>query len=202
MSAGSYSAFKLEDVTETFDVEVRFVADLFVKVAEQKVSQRLLDELSRNIPLAFSMGSEKAKSELLVMPVLLELYDISNPKFSFFSGLKFEVEPKLGLRGVCDFIISRSSNQAFLTAPVIALVEAKRDDFEKGLPQCVAEMIAAQIFNERKNQDIETIYGVITNGSSWRFLRLQGKLIEVNTEDYPIQNVEKIIGILQYMSVN
>lgn len=202
MSARSYSAFKLEDVTETFEVEVRFVADLFVKVAEQKVSQRLLDELSRNIPLAFSMGSEKAKSELLVMPVLLELYDISNPKFSFFSGLKFEVEPKLGLRGVCDFIISRSSNQAFLTAPVIALVEAKRDDFEKGLPQCVAEMIAAQIFNERKNQDIETIYGVITNGSSWRFLRLQGKLIEVNTEDYPIQNVEKIIGILQYMSVN
>ncbi len=202
MSVNSYSGFKLEDVTEKFGIEIKYISELFSGVAEQKVSQRLLNELSRNIPLAFSMGSEKAKSELLVMPVLLELYDKSNPKFSFFSGLKFEVEPKLGLRGICDFIISRSSNQALLTAPIITLVEAKRDDFEKGLPQCVAEMIAAQIFNERKNQNIETIYGVITNGSSWRFLRLQKKLVEVNTEDYPIQNVEKIIGILQYMSVN
>ena len=75
---------------------------------------------------------------------------------------------------------------------MVTLVEAKRDDFEKGLAQCLAEMVAAQIFNEKNQTAIETIYGVITNGTTWRFLQLKEKNVEVNVEDYSIQNVEKL----------
>lgn len=202
MSPNSFSGYKLEEVTKEFGIKVSFKKGLFKDVKQATVSQKLIDDLDRNTPLALAMSSEKAKSELIVMPVLLELWDQVEPKFSFFSGIEFRVEPKRGLKGVCDFIISRSENQAVLTAPVVTLVEAKRDDFEKGLAQCLAEMVAAQIFNERNQTNIETIYGVITNGTTWRFLRLKEKNAEVNVEDYPIQNVEMIIGILKYMQAN
>ena len=76
-------------------------------------------------------------------PFLLELKALA-PETSFFSGIDFTVDAAAGLNGVCDFLISRAPEQFMLSAPVVALVEAKRDDIHEGLGQCVAEMVAAQ----------------------------------------------------------
>ena len=101
------------------------------------------------------------------------------------------------MSGFCDFIISRSPEQLFIQSPVITIVEAKNDNIQSGLGQCIAEMIAAQIFNERQGNPIKNIYGVVTTGSVWQFLKLTEQRIEVDLDEYFINNVGKILGILR-----
>ncbi|WP_228024534.1 hypothetical protein [cf. Phormidesmis sp. LEGE 11477] len=76
------------------------------------------------------------------------------------------------------------------------LVEAKNENLKVGFPQCIAEMVAAQQFNQQKGNPIKIIYGVITIGTLWRFLRLSDHPVEIDSSEYHISDVEKILGIL------
>jgi activator of 2-hydroxyglutaryl-CoA dehydratase len=76
------------------------------------------------------------------------------------------------------------------------LVEAKKEDILAGLGQCVAEMVAAQIFNEREGNEISVIYGTVTSGTNWKFLKLEGKVVEIDLVEYYLTDVNKIMGIL------
>ena len=107
--------------------------------------------LVKNKHTAKSIATEKALSEFIVAPVLSEILNISKGKISLFSGIDFTIDVKQGLSGRCDFIISLNNNQYFLTAPIVTIIEAKKSDISLGLGQCVAEMVAAQIFNEKEN---------------------------------------------------
>ena len=99
-------------------------------------------------------------------------------QISLFSGEEFNVDESLGLNGRCDFLISRSPEQLAIEAPTIVIVEAKQADLKTGIGQCVAEMVAAQKFNQEKQQSLPNLYGSITNGlqliqllSNHKFLR-------------------------------
>ncbi len=59
-------------------------------------------------------------------------------------------------------------------------------------------MIAAQIYNEKEGQNINTIYGVVTSGTNWRFLKLEGKNVFIDLKEYYVENVAKILGILAH----
>ena len=83
-----------------------------------------------------------------------------------------------------------------ITAPVVTIVEAKNEDVIGGLGQCLAEMVAAQIFNQKAHENIPVIYGVVTSGSVWRFLKLEQSLATVDLTEYYIDRVEKILGVL------
>ena len=143
-----------------------------------------------------AIGSKKARSELIVSPILVEVLKYLNKQISLFSGIDFNVDSELGLNGFCDFIISRSTQQFFIESPVIALVEAKNDNLKSGLAQCIAEMTAAQIFNQRQGNDIAKIYRVITTGTAWQFLELEGQKVVLDLEEYSVKNLPKILGIL------
>ena len=65
--------------------------------------------------------------------------------------------------------------------------------------QCIAEMVAALKFNEMNNQAMTTVYGIVSSGTAWRFLKLQGKTVTIDLTDYPLPPVEKILGILVWM---
>lgn len=119
-----------------------------------------------------------------------------NKQISLFSGIEFDVAEEYGLSGVCDFILSLSPEQFFLDAPIVVIVEAKKEDLTKGLPQCIAEMRASQIFNRKRENQIETIYGVVTTGSIWKFLELQNQTVYIDFDEYHIKELDKIIGIL------
>jgi len=97
---------------------------------------------------------------------------------------------------ICDFIISQSPEQLFVKAPVVMLVEAKNENINNGLGQCVAEMVAAQIFNQREQNSISTIYGVVTTGTNWKFLRLIDHQIEIDLREYYLSEIDQILGIL------
>ncbi len=192
----AYSDFKLSELIKTFGLTLSETVDLFADVEEVECSENLAFNLKDNIPLAVAIGTEKARSEMIIAPILLEMKRRLNHQISLFSGTDFNVDFEQGLNGICAFIISLSPEQLFISAPVITLVEAKNDNIKSGLGQCVAEMIAAQLFNEREGNEIKPIYGVVTTGELWKFLKLEGKLVSIDLSNYPVGNANKILGIL------
>ena len=144
-------------------------------------------------------ATEKAKSELFIAPILAEITHRNKNKITFFSGYEFNVEKSLGLMGHCDFLVTRIPNSPMIQAPVLSVVEAKDDNFEKGNPQCIAQMYAAQLFNEREGKPTPIIFGASSFGVAWQFLKLENKKVQVDTNFYSLQDLPKILGILQYI---
>lgn len=191
----AYSDFTLSEIKEKFQLTIEEETDIFPNAREESISDFLATTLKENVPLALAIHTEKARSEMIVTPILIELRKILNHQISLFSGVEFDVEKEKGLNGFCDYIISLSREQLYVTSPVISVVEAKNDNIKSGYAQCIAEMIASEIFNERQGNNIETIYGTITTGSIWKFLKLKEK-VYIDVEEYHIRQPEKIMGIL------
>lgn len=195
----SYSNFTLESVVTKFELEKTESIGIFSEIEPITPSDYLTTGLAKKVPLAAAIGTEKARSELIVADVLVELCEKFDYRISFFSGIDFNVDSENDLTGVCDFLISLSPGQLFLEEPVIALVEAKNTDMKLGLGQCVAEMIAAQRFNQEKGNDIPCIYGATTTGVDWQFLKLIENNLHIDIDIYPIRQSDRILGILSSM---
>ena len=195
----AYSDFTLESVVPTFQLEKMNTAGLFSEIEPVTPSEYLTTGLAKKAPLATAIGTEKARSEMIVADVLVELLDHLDRSISLFSGIDFSVDVENGLTGVCDFLVSLSPNQFYLEAPVIILVEAKNTDVKLGLGQCVAEMLAAQRFNAEKGNDIPYIYGASTTGIDWVFLKLEKKRLHIDMATYQIAQCDKLLGILASM---
>ncbi|BAY12394.1 hypothetical protein [Calothrix sp. NIES-2098] len=191
-----YSQFSIENIEANFDITITESVGIFADISSVEYSSFLEQTLKKYVPLALAIGTEKSRSELILTPILVELKERFQNKISLFSGREFNVSPEKGLTGFCDFLISKSPEQIIIKAPVVALVEAKNDNIQSGLGQCIAEMIAAQLFNQQKGNEIEAVYGSVTTGTNWKFLRLTGKIIEIDLNEYFLSDVGKIIGIL------
>ena len=192
----AYSDFSLAKVSKTFELKISDQVNMFSAISELESSSFLAETLLDSVPLAISSNTEKARSEMIIAPILIELRKQLNSEISFFSGIDFTVDVEKGLNGSCDFMISRSPELLVLTAPVMIIVEAKKENINGGLGQCVAEMLAARIFNEREGNQIATIYGCVTSGTNWRFLKLKEEVIEIDLNEYYLRDVNKILGIL------
>ena len=192
----SYSQFDIEAVRVNFGIAILERVSTFAEVPEIGYSDYLAETLRFNTPIALAINSEKSRSEMIIAPILLELKRQFPEKVSLFSGKDFNVDIEKGLNGFCYFLISRSPEQLTIMSPVIAVVEAKNENIEAGLGQCMAEMIASQIFNQRKGNSVTRIFGAVTTGSSWKFMRLSEKTIEVDLNEYFVNQIGKILGIL------
>ena len=168
---------------------------LFPQLPPVLPSVMLSGYLEQTLPLA-SVGSEKARSELIISPILIETRRLLNQEISVFSGEDFTVDEASGLNGICDFLISKSPEILSIEAPVVVLVEAKKADIAGGLGQCVAEMVAAQRFNHEQGRLIDQIYGVVTNGILWRFMYLTGDIVAIDSIDYSLPPVDQVLGVL------
>ena len=194
-----YSSFTLESVMQAFHLEKADIQGLFSAIEPIEPSALLTAVLERNVPLAAAIDTEKAKSEMIVANVLIELREQLERRISLFSGVDFNVDSDSDLTGVCDFLISLSPWQRFVEAPIITLVEAKNDNLTNGLGQCVAEMVAAQRFNAEKGNDIPCVYGASTTGVMWQFLKLEGQTLHMDMDVYTIERCDKLLGILASM---
>ncbi len=196
----SYSNFDLKSVKQKLGVDLREQEGLFAGTPAVAVSPFLQEILHENVPLARAINTEKARSELIIANVLVEVRKILKHQISLFSGIEFNVDKEKGLNGFCDFIISASQEQLLLNSPVVTIVEAKNENIIGGLGQCIAEMVAAQLFNEAEGvKGISKIYGVVTTGTAWKFLCLQGVDVAIDLDEYSIDHPGSILGILLAM---
>jgi hypothetical protein len=194
----AYNNFTLESVKDRFDLQLinnRF-CELFPVSEPQSEFLTIFDE---SFSLAEVAKSEKAKSELLVSPILVQARRLVDRQVQLFSGEEFNVDQEKGLNGFCDFLFSKSENQFTIDVPVLMLVEAKRGEIESGLGQCVAEMVAAQSYNQLKNRSIPVIYGCVTSGTLWQFLKLESNNVTIDPTNYLVTPVQKILGILKWI---
>ena len=198
----AYSDFTIPELKKRFHLIVDEETNLFEDIPAAELPATLTDILRRYLPLARNLNTEKARSELIIAPVLTEFKLLYRDRVSLFSGLEFNVDDATGLRGRCDYILSESPEQLVLTAPVCVLVEAKNENMIAGIPQCLAEMVAALQFNAANGLAPAPVYGAVTTGMQWRFLKLAGAQASVDNMEYTIQSPQKIFGILKYIALH
>lgn len=186
----SYEQFTLPLVITNFNLALNERENWTKDITPVEPSQRLLQDLEDNILLALATNTEKARSELIITPILNELR--RHKGIVFFSGKTFNVNEELGLKGRCDFIVTASDELYYIKAPVLTIVEAKNESIVSGLGQCLATMVAAQIFNNS-----ELVYGAVTTGDRWKFLRLINKIADISPNEYSLESLGKILGILE-----
>ncbi len=195
-----YSDFNLKKVKQELGVKLVERQNVFSAIKPVEITPILTEILKENVPLARAINTEKARSELIIANILVEVRKILHHQISLFSGIEFNVDKEKGLNGFCDFIISASQEQLILSRPIITVVEAKNENIIGGLGQCIAEMVAASIFNQTENNgEIRKLYGVVTTGTAWKFLKMEGLDVFIDLDEYLIENPDKIIGILLEM---
>lgn len=195
----AYSDFTLKSVKQAFSLKTDEQQELFAKIVDVKVSEHLQTWLQEQVPLGLAIGTQKARSEMIIAPILVEARKLMQRRVSLFSGIEFDVDPDRGLSGVCDFIFSRSAEQLMLTSPFLVIVGAEKEDINQGIARCIAEMVAARIFNEREETNIKTIYGAVTVGSIWKFVKLEGQTVFVDRAEYYLPQTGKILAILLHI---
>ncbi|AOY82374.1 hypothetical protein BJP36_23160 [Moorena producens JHB] len=201
----SYSQFTIQKVVNDFDLTLIEQGNIFESDSDRIISPSpyLAEFITHNYQLAIALDTEKARSELLICPMLLALREFHKNQVSLFSGEEFNVDPEVGLNGTCDFIISLSPEQLFIKAPVAVIIEAKKEDLKGGLGQCIAAMVAAGRFNQQENNGngnaIATVYGAVTTGTLWRFLKLEEKTVTLDLAEYLLPPIEPILGKLVQM---
>lgn len=193
----SYSAFSLDLVRRRFALEI-VLQKFFAENAPIRPTELLRASLGR--AAAVALISEKARSEFIVAPILLELKELLHNTISIYSGVRLDVAPQEGLQGVCDFIVSKTPPLPTLQVPLIMMVEAKKNDIEEGLGQCAAEMVAAQRFNRQEDPQSSTVYGCVTTGELWQFLKLSDRILQIDPEKIYIEHVDRILGMLAQMA--
>jgi hypothetical protein len=190
----SYSQFTFKGVKKQFSL-TEIKQPLFPNIEEIPISDWLKKTLA--ITMTLSLNSEKARSEGIVAPFLFELQACNPDKIMLFSGEALDIDSQQGLNGECDFILSQNPHSTTIDAPIFCIVEAKQHIIEKNLGQCVAQMIGAREFNQIENTPINILFGAVTTGEIWQFLKLEDKTIYTDINRYYIENTNKIMGILQ-----
>jgi hypothetical protein len=194
----AFRDFTFPEVQQTLGVSVT-EADLFAAIGPVNLREEFVGRLREGADLALAINTEKARSEFIIAPVLLELRHSLGGRFGLFSGIEFDVDASRGLNGYCDFILTRVPRQILLTAPFVAIVEAKNDNLRSGLGQCIAAMVAAQEYNNRAGTPVEAVYGAVTTGSAWKFLQLRASEVTVDIHEYYIVDLGRIMGILTHI---
>ena len=163
------------------------------------MSARVREILPDYTALAVGVGTEAARSQLLITPLLADVWRAGMSGIALYIGTRFDVDDAAGLTGVCDYILGRSPQLPFVTAPVVMIVEAKNEDIPGGLGQCAAAMVAAAKFNLAHNPGLGVVYGAVSDGERWRFLHLHKSVLVIETRDRLISDPDQIFGILLHV---
>lgn len=190
-----YSDFTIEKLEKEFDLEVG-EQKLFDTKRQIEPSAWLKSTLEKAERMGYS--TEKERSERIISPILTELAENNQNSFFVFSGRNLEANIEKGLNGECDFLLAYSPTRFLLRSPIFSVVEAKKEAIDKGLEQCLAQMVGSQLFNQQHKQpEFNTIFGCSTTGDVWKFVKLQDKQIIFDTEEYYLNQISTLLSIMQ-----
>jgi hypothetical protein len=195
-----YNKFKIDQLQTKLKLPVK-KAQWLNKTLEIFAEDAILKCVLEQATTAY-LGSEKARSEFIVTPILQALQRKNKDTFTIFSGYEFNIDKSLELNGFCDFILSYPANGFLIEAPAFFIVETKKTDIDdNAIAQCGAEMYAAQIFNERKGKPQKAIYGCVTSAYSWGFLKLENDTLTIdpNYASLNFDNPYTVLAALQWI---
>lgn len=195
----AFRDFKHPELLRTFGLTWRTGMNLFAAVPPVEPDSAIRHTLTALAPLATTLNTEKARSEWMTALVLGEFWARYGGQISLYSGADFQADPDAGLNGFCDFLLARAPQQPTIQPPVAVIFEAKKEDINDGLGQCIAAMVGSQRFNARAGLPAHTIYGCVTTGSLWKFLRLDGTDVTFDLTEYSVGDWPHLVGIFTHM---
>jgi hypothetical protein len=194
----AYSDFTYAEAIRKFGLTLDTRPDLFAAVPPVAADPVARAAIERFASVALAINTEKARSEMLIAPVLGEVWRQAAYRVSYYSGTAFPVDPDLGLTGTADYVFTRGPQIPDITAPVLVVVEGKNESIAAGYGQCISLLVAALRLNRRENTGTETVYGCVTIGDNWKFLRLHGTDLAIDRQEYQIAQLDKLIGIFLF----
>ncbi|MBX9584572.1 MAG: hypothetical protein K2X87_30080 [Gemmataceae bacterium] len=195
----AFSDFKYPKVVQELGLTETSPPDLFGAVPPVPPGDMLLHFLERGRRLGPGAHTEFSRSVWMVGPLLGEVWDRYRGTVCLIGGAEFDADPAARLTGACDFVFGRGPQRSVVVAPSLVVFEAERDSIPDGLGQCIAAMVGAQRFNRREGNPIDPIFGCVTTGSVWKFLRLSGSSLEIDLAEYGIKEAARLVGLLMHM---
>jgi len=140
--------------------------------------------------------SEKSRSEFIVVPILVTCREMLHDQVHIYSGVRLDADPARGLVGECDFLLAHTPPTPVLEAPILIVVEAKKNDLELGLGECAAQLVGARLFNERRKRPLGILFGCATTGEAWQLLRMEDTEVLVHNDRFYIKNLDQVLWAL------
>ena len=190
----AFTDFKtIAEVQERYLIKYRTAHFIQSNVIE--VSPKLIEELSFVEQYIDTRVSEFAIRENLIFPVLRDVYKKYAEQFSLWSHRFIKYDEVLV--GTPDYFVSKRSElgKTVLGKPLMVMIEAKKNDFDEGWAQCLAEMVAAQKLNENELP----IYGIVTDGQVWQFGKLEDATYTYNEKLFILDDLAELLGALDYV---
>ncbi len=139
--------------------------------------------------------SEAAIRETILFPILKEVWKRYDQTLMLWANKSISFSKELS--GMPDYVVAKQSHLGKIVfgKPLLAVVEAKKDDFEGGWAQCLLEMYTIQKINN--NPDIPT-FGIVSNGDNWQFGKLENNQFSENTRHAFLQEMDNLFSILVF----
>lgn len=191
----SFSDYKsISQVQAEF--RIKYQEENFISYQEYPVSSKFAEEFEFNQRNMDVFSSEASRCEIVIFPILREVYKKHYQKVSLWVQKPIAYDDKL--TGTPDYMISRKSElgKTFLEFPLLIIAEAKKNDFEQGWGQCLAELVAASHLNANPRAPV---YGVVTDGKLWEFGKLTENVFTKNITGFTIDELNDLFGALDFI---
>lgn len=191
----AFSQFKtIAEVQKAYNI--RYTEVPFIQQIDRPLPPALLEDFQFNKENIDIFASEAARSELIISPLLRAVYRNHSQYYSFWIQKSLSCDELLS--GTPDYMLSKRSplGKTVLEMPIVIIVEAKKNDFEQGWGQCLAELVASQKLNQAPEQPV---YGILTDGNLWQFGYLQADLFTKDDRNYTIDRIQEVYGALEYL---
>jgi hypothetical protein len=168
----------------------------FVQDIKSECDEYFISRLNTVIQEGIVFNSEYAICENIISPILTEVWRGYIQNFLIWSHQPLNYDENLS--GVPDYVVAQRSprGKVVLEKLYVIVVEAKKDNFEEGWGQCLAEMLAAQKLN---NDISKKLFGMVSNGKLWEFGLLQEEMFTKNRKYYVLENLEELMGAVNFL---
>jgi hypothetical protein len=192
----SFNSYKnIESVLNGFSLN--YTEDNFIQNLFFEVDPFFLSRLQTTLQDGVVFNSEYAVCENIISPILKEIWMKYKDELQLWSHQPLIFDETLS--GIPDYIVAQRSprGKIILGQPYLILMEAKKDNFDEGWGQCLAELVAAQKLNE--NSSNQSIFGVVSNGKLWEFGKLQDEVFTKNIRFYTLEELNHLMSAINYI---
>ncbi|WP_416309725.1 hypothetical protein [Spirulina sp. 06S082] len=193
----SFNNYKnISDVLQEFSLN--YMEEKFIEENDGEIDSYFLNRFNLILKEGVVFNSEYAICENIIAPILREIWLKYMENLMLWSHQPLTYDENLS--GIPDYIVAKRSprGKIILEKPYLILVEAKKDNFEEGWGQCLAELMAAQKLN---NESGKRVFGIVSNGKLWEFGQLKEETFTKNTKSYLLEDLEKLMAAINYLFV-
>lgn len=191
----AFSHFKsIEQVIQQYPLKIR--QEKFLPNQPRELPDWFIENLNFSLGQQPIQQSEAFLCESFIFPFLQQAWKY-HPKLILWSHRSLTYDNNLF--GEPDYLVSAWRDEVIdklINLPLLAITEAKKQDFESGWGQCLAEMIACQNINQ--NESV-TIYGIVSTGILWEFSKLERNTFTKHSISYSVAEPQRIFGLLDHI---